>query len=67
MPRSNAIFHRHQRFYNMTRNSVLGDGDGDGDGEIEVGLDDGIWAVRMGMAAQISARTGQAVRLTSHD
>ncbi|MDC0644820.1 hypothetical protein OAP53_00950 [Alphaproteobacteria bacterium] len=53
----------------MTRNSVLGDGDGDGDGdgEIEVGLDDGIWAVHMGMAAQISARTGQAVRLTSHD
>lgn len=65
MPRSNAIFRRHQRFCNMTRNSVLGDGDGDG--EIEVGLDDGIWAVRMGMAAQISARTGQAVRLTSHD
>ena len=48
----------------MTRNSVLGDGDDD---KIEVGLDDGIWAVRIGMAAPIPARTGQAVRLPSHD
>ena len=36
---------------------------GRGTGKVEVGLSDGIWAVRMGMAAQESAQTGQAVRL----
>ena len=35
----------------------------DGRGGVEVGLDDGIWAVRMGQAAQESARTGMAVSL----
>ncbi len=48
-----ATFHQHQRFLSVVR----------GNGDVEVGLDDGIWAVRMGMAAQDSARTGQAVSL----
>jgi hypothetical protein len=30
---------------------------------VEVSLNDGIWAVRMGQAAQDSARLGQAVTL----
>ena len=34
-----------------------------GKGAVEVGLEDGIWAVRMGQAAQESARTGMMVTL----
>ena len=48
-----STFHQHRRFLEVVR----------GKGEVEVGLSDGIWAVRMGMAAQESAQTGQAVRL----
>ena len=48
-----STFHQHQRFLDVVR----------GTGQVEVGLSDGIWAVRMGMAAQESAQTGQAVRL----
>ena len=48
-----STFHQHQRFLDVVR----------GTGKVEVGLSDGIWAVRMGMAAQESAQTGQAVRL----
>ena len=32
-----------------------------GSGSVEVTIDDGIWAVRMGQAAQESASKGQAV------
>ena len=48
-----STYHQHRRFLDVVR----------GTGTVEVGLDDGIWAVRMGQAAQVSARTGQAVTL----
>ena len=48
-----STYYQHQRFLDVVR----------GTGQVEVGLSDGIWAVRMGMAAQESAQTGQAVRL----
>ena len=48
-----STYHQHLRFLEVVR----------GKGSVEVGLDDGIWAVRMGQAAQESARTGQAVSL----
>ena len=48
-----STYHQHRRFLDVVR----------GAGSVEVGLDDGIWAVRMGQAAQESARTGQAVTL----
>lgn len=48
-----STYHQHARFLEVVR----------GRGSVEVGLDDGIWAVRMGQAAQKSAHTGQAVTL----
>ena len=48
-----STYHQHLRFLETVR----------GGGTVEVSLDDGIWAVRMGQAAQESARTGQAVTL----
>ncbi|MGC6537316.1 MAG: Gfo/Idh/MocA family protein [Candidatus Puniceispirillaceae bacterium] len=51
-----STFYQHQRFLDVVR----------GTGQVEVSLDDGIWAVRMGMAAQESAKTGQAVIVTPH-
>lgn len=48
-----STYHQHLRFLEVVR----------GEGSIEVGLDDGIWAVRIGQAAQKSAHTGQAVSL----
>ncbi|MEL0132834.1 MAG: Gfo/Idh/MocA family oxidoreductase [Rhodobiaceae bacterium] len=48
-----STYHQHMRFLDVVR----------GTGQVEVGLDDGIWAVRMGQAAQESARTGLAVML----
>ena len=48
-----STFHQHQRFLDVVR----------GKGEVEVTLADGIWAVRMGQAAQESARSGMAVTL----
>ena len=48
-----STYHQHMRFLDVVR----------GTGQVEVGLDDGIWAVRMGQAAQESARTGLAVTL----
>ena len=48
-----STYHQHQRFLDVVR----------GSGSVEVGLDDGIWAVRMGQAAQQSAATGQVVTL----
>lgn len=49
-----STFYQHQKFLEMVLN---------GGTQPEVSLDDGIWAVRMGQAAQLSATTGQAVIL----
>jgi len=48
-----STFYQHQRFLDVVR----------AQGRVEVSLDDGIWAVRMGLAAQESARTQKAVML----
>jgi hypothetical protein len=48
-----STFYQHQRFAAAVR----------GQGPVEVGARDGWWAVAMGMAAQQSAATGQAVDL----
>ena len=48
-----STYHQHLKFLDVVR----------GNGRVEVGLDDGIWAVRMGQAAQESARSGTAVTL----
>ncbi|WP_420859862.1 Gfo/Idh/MocA family protein [Marivivens marinus] len=48
-----STFYQHQRFNAVVR----------GEGTPEVTLEDGMWAVRIGLAAQESARTGQAVSL----
>ncbi len=48
-----STFYQHQRF----QRAALGKQD------VEVSLEDGWWAVVMGMAAQQSAATGQAVRI----
>jgi predicted dehydrogenase len=49
-----STFYQHQRFARVVR----------GEQKVEVSLTDGWWAAAMGMAAQESARTGQAVTLT---
>ncbi len=49
-----STFYQHQRFNAVVR----------GEGRVEVTLKDGLAAVVMGLAAQESARTGQAVSLT---
>lgn len=46
-----STFYQHQRFVRAAA----------GTGEVEVALNDGWWAVAMGLAAQQSAATGQAV------
>jgi myo-inositol 2-dehydrogenase/D-chiro-inositol 1-dehydrogenase len=48
-----STYHQHLKFLQVVR----------GSGQVEVELDDGIWAVRIGQAAQESARTGKAVTL----
>ena len=48
-----STYYQHQKFLEVVRCS----------GGVEVTLDDGIWAVRMGQAAQSSATNGQAVLL----
>ena len=48
-----STYHQHMKFLEVVR----------GEGSVEVGLSDGIWAVRMGQAAQESARTGSVVTL----
>lgn len=48
-----STYYQHQKFLEVVR----------GSGGVEVTLDDGIWAVRMGQAAQNSATNGQAVLL----
>ena len=49
-----STYHQHEKFLRVVR----------GEADVEVTLDDGIWAVKMGHAAQESARTGQAVIIT---
>jgi predicted dehydrogenase len=49
-----STLYQHQRFNAVVR----------GQGQVEVGLRDGLAAVLMGLAAQESARTGQAVDLS---
>ena len=48
-----ATYHQHLKFLEVVR----------GDGRVEVTLDDGIWAVRIGQAAQQSALSGAAITL----
>ncbi|WP_240652470.1 Gfo/Idh/MocA family protein [Alexandriicola marinus] len=48
-----STFYQHQRFNAVVR----------GEGRVEVGVEDGIRAVAMGLAAQESATTGRAVEL----
>lgn len=48
-----ATFYQHERFLRAIR----------GEGPVEVGLDDGLKAVAIGLAAQQSAVSGQAVPL----
>jgi hypothetical protein len=52
-----STLYQHQRFNAVVR----------GQGTVEVGLADGLAAVLMGLAAQASARTGQAISLTEGD
>ena len=52
-----STLYQHQRFNAVVR----------GQGHVEVGLDDGLAAVLMGLAAQESARTGQAISLVDGD
>ncbi|MFV0490431.1 MAG: Gfo/Idh/MocA family protein [Pseudorhodobacter sp.] len=49
-----STFHEHRRFVDAIQ----------GRRRVEVTLDDGAWAVRMGMAAQVSACEGRAVMMT---
>ncbi len=49
-----STFYQHQRFARAVR----------GQGDIEVGFNDGWWAAAMGMAAQHSATTGEAVKMS---
>jgi myo-inositol 2-dehydrogenase / D-chiro-inositol 1-dehydrogenase len=48
-----ATFYQHQAFLRAVR----------GDGPVEVGIEDGYWAVLMGLAAEISVRERRAVAL----
>lgn len=51
-----SSFYQHQRFLDLVRR---------GRGEPDVSLEDGLWSVRVGEAAELSARTGRAIDLTS--
>ncbi|MND69723.1 hypothetical protein D3C80_612110 [compost metagenome] len=50
-----STFYQHQRFLRAVR----------GDGPMEVTVEDGKWAVLMGLAAQQSSETGQVVEFRS--
>lgn len=52
-----STLYQHQRFNAVVR----------GEGQVEVSLHDGLAAVMMGLAAQESARTGQAISLREGD
>lgn len=49
-----SSFFQHQKFLELVRT---------GHGQPEVTLEDGLWSVRVGEAAELSARTGQAISL----
>jgi len=49
-----SSFFQHQKFLDLVKT---------GYGLPEVTLEDGLWSVRVGEAAEISARTGQAINL----
>lgn len=49
-----SSFFQHQKFMEMVQ---------DGRRDPEVSLDDGLWSVRVGEAAELSARTGEAINL----
>ncbi|MEM8750419.1 MAG: Gfo/Idh/MocA family oxidoreductase [Pseudomonadota bacterium] len=49
-----STFFQHQKFLQMVRS---------GNGQPEVSLEDGLWSVRVGEAAELSAKSGQAVVL----
>lgn len=49
-----STYYQHARFADVVR----------GQGTVEVGLEDGIWSVLMGLAAQESARTGRAMTIS---
>ncbi|MEM8728488.1 MAG: Gfo/Idh/MocA family oxidoreductase [Pseudomonadota bacterium] len=48
-----STFYQHQKFLDVVRSNS----------DVEVTLEDGVWAVRMGQAAQISAETGTPVTI----
>jgi predicted dehydrogenase len=49
-----STFFQHRKFFDLVRT---------GKGQPEVTLEDGLWSVRVGEAAELSARTGQAITL----
>ncbi|OUS08457.1 oxidoreductase [Rhodobacterales bacterium 52_120_T64] len=49
-----SSFFQHQKFLDLVSS---------GQGQPEVTLEDGLWSVRVGEAAELSARTGQAINL----
>jgi myo-inositol 2-dehydrogenase / D-chiro-inositol 1-dehydrogenase len=49
-----STYFQHRKFFDLVRT---------GQGRPEVTLDDGLWSVRVGEAAELSARTGQAITL----
>lgn len=49
-----STFFQHQKFHNLIKS---------GTGRAEVSLDDGLWSVLMGEAAETSAREGRAIEL----
>lgn len=49
-----STYYQHARFADVVR----------GQGKVEISLDDGIWAVLMGIAAQESARAGRAMAIS---
>lgn len=49
-----SSFFQHQRFLELVKA---------GQGQPEVTLEDGLWSIRVGEAAELSARTGQAINL----
>ena len=52
-----SSFFQHQKFRDLVRS---------GSGSPEVSLEDGLWSVLVGEAAETSARTGQAIELSLH-
>ena len=53
-----SSFFQHQKFRDLVQS---------GHGTPEVSLEDGLWSVLVGEAAETSARTGQAIELSQHE